>query len=195
MLMGVTSWELGVLRVPLIMVPDRKQQLSVDGRTGQSIAHWTGTVYCSVPCHVSRPLGSIAVDRWICRPLWRARQSSGTLDSPVRPISLTFWLFLTLVTVDRWPWAHRTVWCTPDSPMNFSRGALSFSQERHFRRVRQPRHRTLSGAHRTVRCTTDWCKSDSPHIYRNGSRVHFPYRCIWTFMHLRKDLLGKLVSP
>jgi hypothetical protein len=29
--------------------------------------------------------------------------------------------------VDRWPrvpLAHRTVWCTPDSPVNFSRGAL-----------------------------------------------------------------------
>jgi hypothetical protein len=32
MLMGVTSWELGVLRVPLIMVPDNIQHLpSADG--------------------------------------------------------------------------------------------------------------------------------------------------------------------
>jgi hypothetical protein len=36
---------------------DRKQQLSIDGHTGQS------TVHCSVPCHVNRPLGSRAVNR------------------------------------------------------------------------------------------------------------------------------------
>ena len=56
---------------------------------------------------------------------------------------------------DRWPGrplAHRTVRCTPDSPVNFSRS----------RRRKNPRaagllraglaHRTLSGAHQTVRC-------------------------------------------
>jgi hypothetical protein len=39
-------------------------------RTGQSGAHRTSTVHCPVPCHASRPLGSVAVDRWI-RPLPR----------------------------------------------------------------------------------------------------------------------------
>jgi hypothetical protein len=59
--------------------------------------------------------------------------------------------------VDRWPWAHRTVRCTSDSLVNYSRGALSFSREWPIRRARQP-------GHRTVRCTTSWCKYDSPHI-------------------------------
>jgi hypothetical protein len=43
---------------------------SVDGRTGQSIAYQTCTVTVRCPGHVSRPLGSIAVDHWI-RPLPR----------------------------------------------------------------------------------------------------------------------------
>jgi hypothetical protein len=49
---------------PTIIVVGHKQQLFVDGRTGQAMF----TVWC--PSHVSRPLGSIAVDRWI-RPLPR----------------------------------------------------------------------------------------------------------------------------
>jgi hypothetical protein len=48
-----------------IIAVRQKQQLSVDGRTRQSGAHRTSTVHCLVPCHVSRPLGSVAVDRWI----------------------------------------------------------------------------------------------------------------------------------
>jgi hypothetical protein len=40
-------------------------------------------------------------------------------------------------TVNRWPrspLAHRTVRCTPDSPVNFSHNAFSFSRERQVRR-------------------------------------------------------------
>jgi hypothetical protein len=37
----------------------------VDGRTGQSGANRTCTVHCPMPCHVSRPLESIAVGHWI----------------------------------------------------------------------------------------------------------------------------------
>jgi hypothetical protein len=40
--------------------------------------------------------------------------------------------------VDRWPRApltHRTVWCTPDSPVIFSRGAFTFFRERRVRRL------------------------------------------------------------
>jgi hypothetical protein len=44
---------------------DRKQQLSVDGCIGQSGAHRTGQCSLSGVFHVSRPLGSVAVDRWI----------------------------------------------------------------------------------------------------------------------------------
>jgi hypothetical protein len=43
-----------------------------------------------------------------------------------------------------------------------------FSQEQPVRRAHQPRHRTLSGAHRTVQCTIGLCKSDSLRIYRIG---------------------------
>jgi hypothetical protein len=51
---------------------------------------------------------------------------------------------------DRWPGrplAHRTVRCTPDSPMNFSRTPLIISREQ-LVRLSQP------GAPDTVRCTT-----------------------------------------
>jgi hypothetical protein len=53
---------------PTIIVVGQKQQLSIDGRTGQSGAHRANTVHCPVLCHVSRPLGSVAVDCWM-RPL------------------------------------------------------------------------------------------------------------------------------
>jgi hypothetical protein len=52
--------------------------------------------------------------------------------------------------VDRWPGrplAHRTVRCTPDSPVNYSRTPLITSRER-LVRLSQP------GAPDTVRCTT-----------------------------------------
>jgi hypothetical protein len=116
------------------------------------------TWYCSLSsaCHVSRSLEYVAVDRWIHRPP----------DSPVRPDLLTVSNLLIVSDpsgsrplalcgeVDCWPWAHWTVWCTPNSPVNYSRGAFSFSRERHVRWARHPGHRTLSNAHQTVRCTT-----------------------------------------
>jgi hypothetical protein len=43
--------------------------------------------------------------------------------------------------VDRWlgaRLAHRTVWYTLDSPVNYSRGALAFSRERAVHRACQP---------------------------------------------------------
>jgi hypothetical protein len=56
---------------------------------------------------------------------------------------------------DRWPrapLAHWIVWCTPDSPVNFSRGALD-----EFPRVEASLGTGQSDAHRTVRCTPGWC--------------------------------------
>jgi hypothetical protein len=38
MLMGVTSWELGVLRVPLIMVPDNRSVHLVCTQPGESVS-------------------------------------------------------------------------------------------------------------------------------------------------------------
>jgi hypothetical protein len=54
---------------------------------------------------------------------------------------------------DRWPGrplAHRTVRCTPDSPVNYSRTPLITSREQ-LVRLSQP------GAPDTVRCTTGHC--------------------------------------
>jgi hypothetical protein len=51
---------------------------------------------------------------------------------------------------DRWrarPLAHRTVRCTPDSPVNLSRTPPTISRERPF-------HQSQPGASDTVRCTT-----------------------------------------
>jgi hypothetical protein len=51
---------------------------------------------------------------------------------------------------DRWPdrpLAHRTVRCTPDSPVNFSRTPLITSREQQVRL-------SLPGAPDTIRCTT-----------------------------------------
>jgi hypothetical protein len=44
------------------------------------------TQYCSLSgaCHVSRPLGFGAIDRWRLLSLWCTGQSNGTPDSPVR---------------------------------------------------------------------------------------------------------------
>jgi hypothetical protein len=87
-----------------------------------------GTVHCLVP--------ATSAVHGVCssRPLDPTTGQSGalTVSDPV--------------AVDHWPWAHRTVRCTPESPVNYSRGALNFSRERPVRRARQPGHRTLSGA-------------------------------------------------
>jgi hypothetical protein len=40
MLMGVTSWELGALRVPLIMVPDTYKQQSTLNQIPRALATW-----------------------------------------------------------------------------------------------------------------------------------------------------------
>ena len=51
------------------------------------------------------------------------------------------------------PLAHRTVRCTPDSPVNFSRTPpATFPRAASSSRASLA-HRTLSGAHRTVRCS------------------------------------------
>jgi hypothetical protein len=92
--------------------------------------------------------------------------SHSTLDSPVRPSDR--WLgHMSRAdrAVVRWPGArlaHRTVRCTPDSLMNYSRGALNIFPRATCSLGCQPEHRTLSDAHRTVRCTIGWCKSSLP---------------------------------
>jgi hypothetical protein len=61
---------------------------------------------------------------------------------------------------DRWlgrPLAHRTVRCTPDSPVNFSRTPPTNSRE-------WPFHQSQPGAPDTVRCTTG--QSGAPRLSR-----------------------------
>jgi hypothetical protein len=61
---------------------------------------------------------------------------------------------------DRWPGrplAHRTVRCTPDSPVNYSRTSLMNSRER-------PVRSSQPGAPDTVRCTTG--QSGAPRLSR-----------------------------
>jgi hypothetical protein len=55
------------------------------------------------------------------------------------------------------PLAHRTVRCTPDSPVNFSRTPPTNSRERPF-------HQSQPGAPNTVRCTTR--QSGAPRLSR-----------------------------
>jgi hypothetical protein len=67
------------------------------------------------------------------------------------------------IAPDRWAqaravgWlAHRTVRCTPDSPVNYSHVAWLFSRERPVRPLSRPAMLTVYWAgHRTVRCTPD----------------------------------------
>jgi hypothetical protein len=102
-------WGGGIYSLPTqIAVVGQKQQLSVDGHTGQSSAHRTSTVHCLVPCRVRRPLGSVAVDRWI-RPLPRLSGAHRTVRcySPRVPdVGLS-------AQTDRL--SHRTCYCSLSS--------------------------------------------------------------------------------
>jgi hypothetical protein len=103
---------------------------SIVGRTGQSGAHRTlsGARFISINSSADR-----------CRPLqiWRTGQSSASFRPLARPrVARRF---------RGRPLAHRTVWCTPDSPVNFSRTPSANSRERPLR-PRQP------SAPDTVRC-------------------------------------------
>jgi hypothetical protein len=110
---------------------------SVVGRTGQSGARF--------------PSLNRAADR--CRPLqiWRTGQSGA--HRTVRCHFPTVGRTTCRAQIPRptvgsgRPLAHRTVRCTPDSPMNFSRTPSANSREQRLR-PRQP------GAPDTVRCTT-----------------------------------------
>ena len=100
---------------------------SVVGRTGQSGAHRTlsGARFLSL---------NGAADRWPPESRWRTGHVRCTLDSPVPPSSR--WLGHVSRAdraTDRWPGrplAHRTVRCTPDSPVNFSRSRRRKTRER-----------------------------------------------------------------
>src|SRR5688572_444343 len=109
---------------------------SVDWRTGQSGARF--------------PSLNGEADRWRPWSRWRTGHVRCTPDSPVPPSDR--WLGHVSradFAADRWlgrPLAHRTVPCTPDSPVNFSRTSSANSRER-------PLRSSQSGAPDTVRCS------------------------------------------
>jgi non-ribosomal peptide synthetase component F len=116
------------------------------GTPDSPVAHRTWHCSLSGACHVSRPLGFRAVDRW--SPL----SSCGTGQSGV------FWLLTAMSTVHcspqstvgrSWPllrWLTRHVRCTPDSPVNYSIATLWKTRERPVHGVPWLGHRTVSGA-------------------------------------------------
>jgi hypothetical protein len=120
-------------------IPGRQFLPSVAWRTGQSGAP-PDTVRCGSPslfgeadrCRfralAHRTLsGAHRIVRCPFRPLARPRVSRGSRGRPL---------------------AHRTVWCTPDSPVNYSRTLLIISREQQVR-LSQP------GAPDTVRAPPD----------------------------------------
>ena len=110
---------------------------SVIGRTGQS-----GARFLSL---------NGAVDRCRSGSRWRTGQSGAhrTVRCPLPTVGSATCpaLIARPIVGPGRPLAHRTVRCTPDSPVNFSRTPSANSRERPLR-LRQP------GAPDTVRCTT-----------------------------------------
>jgi hypothetical protein len=117
-------------------IPGRQFLPSVAWRTGQS-----GAPPDTVRCGFLSCFG--AADCWRFGAV-------GAPDSPVPPSNR--WLGHAShadCAADRWrarPLAHRTVRCTPDSLVNFSRTPPTISRERPF-------HQSQPGAPDTVRCT------------------------------------------
>jgi hypothetical protein len=129
------------------IIPGRQFLPSVNWRPGQSGAP-PDTVRCGFLSH------SGAADRWRYGAI-------GAPDSPVPPSDR--WpghASRANCAADRWlgrPLAHRTIRCTPDSPVNFSRTPPTNSRERPF-------HQSQPGAPDTVRCTTG--QSSAPRLSR-----------------------------
>jgi hypothetical protein len=116
--------------------PGRQFLPSVAWRTGQSGAP-SDTIRCGFLSF------SGEADRW---SRWRTGHCpvhTGQSGAPSRPLA---WPRVSRGSRSR-PLAHRTVRCTPDIPVNYSRTPLISSRERQVR-LSQP------GAPDTVRCTT-----------------------------------------
>ena len=152
------SWCLGLLReclvyssmrlgVPFIAPRQLGAVESIPGRQFLPSVAW-----CTGHCPVR-----ISFLLWRSRPLefqsrWRTGHCpvhTGQSGAPFRPLARP--------RVSRRsrgrPLAHRTVRCTPDSPVNFSRTPpANFPRAASSSRASLA-HRTLSGAHRTVRCS------------------------------------------
>jgi hypothetical protein len=110
---------------------------SVDWRTGQSGAHRTLSGAHRTLSGARIPSINGTVDRWHTESRWRTGHVRCTPDRSVPPSSR--WLGHVSRAdraADRWPCrplAHRTVWCTLDSPVNYSRTSTMNSRERRVR--------------------------------------------------------------
>jgi hypothetical protein len=156
--------------------------MSVKGHTGQFGAHQT--LHCSLSgvCHVIRPLGFGAIDRWLRLSLWCTGQSGATWR---HRLSLTFWCFglrwqSTVGEVDRCSWAHRIVrWFLAEERCVFLRAASSLSAPVHTGQSVAPQ----VGADPFCSILIEFPQGlFSLYVYVN-------------FMHLRRHKLGKVVSP
>jgi hypothetical protein len=117
------------------------QPLLSMGTRDSPVVHQTW--YCSLSgaCHVSRPLGFGAVDRWSLLSSCYTRQSGGTPDSPCVLTSqlwlltfalCTFLLFTEVNRWHRWPllrWLTGHVRCIPNSPVNYSGASPTETRE------------------------------------------------------------------
>jgi hypothetical protein len=104
--------------------------VAVDGAPDSSVVHRTWHCSVSGACHISCPMGFGVVDSW--SPLSCSCTPATHRTCPVRPdiAALTsdcalfiFTLFTAVYRWHIWPllrWLTRHVWCTPDSPVNYS---------------------------------------------------------------------------
>jgi hypothetical protein len=127
-------------------IPRRQFLPSVDWRTGQSGAPPDSPVQISFLFWRSRPLK--VWSRWHTGhcPVHTGQSGAPSNRWPGHASRADY-------AADRWlgrPLAHRTVRCTPDSPVNFSRTPPMKSRE-------QPFYQCQPGAPDTVRCTTGHC--------------------------------------
>ena len=112
------------VRCPICFLKRRRRPLQTVGRSGAVGAPDMSGAHRTVRCRLPT-VGSATCPARIARPT----------VGPGRPL------------------AHRTVRCTPDSPVNFSRTPpANFPRAASSSRASLA-HRTLSGAHRTVRCS------------------------------------------
>jgi hypothetical protein len=135
-------------------IPGRQFLPSVAWRTGQS-----GAPPDTVRCRFLSCFG--AADRWRFGAVGAPDNVRCTPDSPV-PTSDRWLCHASRVdyAADRWPGqllAHRTVRCTLNSPVNYSRTPPLKSRE-------QPVRRCQPGAPDTIRCTTG--QSSVPRLSR-----------------------------
>jgi hypothetical protein len=124
--------------------PRRQFLPSVAWRTGHCPVRISFLLWRSRPLAALAPLAHRTLSG-AHRTVWCPLPTVGSTTCPARIAQPT------VGPADRWltgqSGAHRTVRCTPDSPVNYSRTPLIYSRERQVR-LSQP------GAPDTVRCTT-----------------------------------------